>query len=90
VGRSATTSGWLALKAGNGTDDTAMALALGRSAATSIGYDPGRALAAHLEWFRSDPPDVGAPIRAALAAADAGIANTVATEELHRRTGRTG
>jgi ADP-ribosyl-[dinitrogen reductase] hydrolase len=81
--------GWLALEAGHGTDDTAMALALGRSAATSIGYDPGRALVAYLEWFRTDPPDVGATIRAALAAADAGIATTVATEELHRRTSRT-
>ena len=72
-----------------GAVGTAGALALGRSAATSIGYDPGRALAAYLEWFRSDPPDVGATIRAALAAADAGIATNVATEELHRRTGRT-
>ncbi|MGO9753824.1 MAG: ADP-ribosylglycohydrolase family protein [Solirubrobacteraceae bacterium] len=84
--------GWLALEAGHGTDDTALALALARSAATSIGYDPGRALAAYLEWFRSDPPDVGATTRAALAAADAGIATTlatVATEEFHQHTGRT-
>lgn len=81
--------GWLDLEPGRGTDDTAMALALARSAATSIGYDPGRALAAYLEWFRSDPPDVGGTIRHALAAADAGVATGAATEELHLRTGRT-
>lgn len=43
---------------------------------------------AYLEWFRTHPPDVGASIRAALAAAEAGIALTVATEELQSRTRR--
>jgi ADP-ribosyl-[dinitrogen reductase] hydrolase len=81
--------GWLSLEPGHGTDDTAMAIALARSAATSIGYDPGRALAAYLEWFRSGPPDVGSTTRAALAAADAGESIDDATLELHRRTGKT-
>ena len=52
-----------------------MALALARSAATRVGYDPGRALAAYLEWFRTSPPDVGQTIRAALAGVEAGLSD---------------
>ena len=80
--------GWLSLEPGQGTDDTAMALALARSAATRLGYDPDWALKAYLEWFRTDPPDVGSTIRAALEAADAGGSAIAAGEALHRRTGR--
>jgi ADP-ribosyl-[dinitrogen reductase] hydrolase len=80
--------GWLALKPGHGTDDTAMALALARSAATTIGYDPGRALAAYLDWFRTGPPDVGHTIRAALEDALVGISTAEATEAFQRRTGK--
>lgn len=79
-------AGWLSLSPGEGTDDTAMAMALARSAATRVGYDPDRALRAYLEWFRTDPPDVGATIRAALEGVEAGLSASAATEELHRRT----
>jgi ADP-ribosyl-[dinitrogen reductase] hydrolase len=80
--------GWLSLEPGQGTDDTAMALALARSAATRLGYDPDWALKAYLEWFRTDPPDVGSTIRAALEAAEAGGSAIAAAEALHRRTGK--
>ena len=80
--------GWLSLEPGQGTDDTAMALALARSAATSMSYDPDWALKAYLEWFRTGPPDVGSTIRAALEAADAGGSAIAAAETLHRRAGR--
>jgi ADP-ribosyl-[dinitrogen reductase] hydrolase len=59
--------GWLSLTPGQGTDNTAMAMALARAAATRVGYHPGRALAAYLEWFRSGPPDVAHATHAALA-----------------------
>jgi ADP-ribosyl-[dinitrogen reductase] hydrolase len=80
--------GWLSLAPGQGTDDTAMAMALARSAATSTGYHPGRALAAYLEWFRTNPPDVGHTIRAALAGAEAGMSTVAVTEAFHRKAGR--
>jgi ADP-ribosyl-[dinitrogen reductase] hydrolase len=80
--------GWLSLLPGQGTDDTGMALALARSAATSVGYVPRRALTAYLEWIRSDPADVGNSIRAALEGMEAGVPSAVATEAFHRRTGQ--
>ena len=80
--------GWLSLQPGHGTDDTAMMLALARAAATSVGYDPRRALNAYLEWFRSNPPDVGATTRAALAGVETGASAAEATEGFHRRAGR--
>lgn len=80
--------GWLSLDPGQGTDDTAMALALARSAATRMGYDPDWALKAYLVWFRTDPPDVGTTIRSALEAADAGGSALAAAEAVQLRTGR--
>lgn len=80
--------GWLSLTPGQGTDDSAMAMALARSAATSVGYRPSRALNAYLEWFRTDPVDVGVTIRAALAGVEAGMSAEAATEAFHHETGR--
>jgi ADP-ribosyl-[dinitrogen reductase] hydrolase len=80
--------GWLGLKPGDGTDDTAMALALARSVATMTGFDPSRTLAAYLGWFRTDPTDVGNTIRAVLAAVRDGESSAAATESFHRETGR--
>ncbi len=78
--------GWLGLAPGQGTDDTAMALALARSLATSVGFDAGRVLAAYLEWFETNPSDVGKTVRAALTAArESGSVSAV--EEVHHATG---
>jgi ADP-ribosyl-[dinitrogen reductase] hydrolase len=50
---------WLGEPPGSTTDDTAMARNLMRSLAARGGFDPPDVLERHLEWFRSDPPDVG-------------------------------
>jgi ADP-ribosyl-[dinitrogen reductase] hydrolase len=50
---------WMDRPAGSTTDDTAMARNLMRSLVEHGGFDPDDLVARHLEWFRSDPPDVG-------------------------------
>ena len=50
---------WLGRPPGSTTDDTAMARNLMCSLAERGGFDPEDLVARHLEWFRSDPPDVG-------------------------------
>jgi ADP-ribosyl-[dinitrogen reductase] hydrolase len=50
---------WLDLPPGSTTDDTAMARNLMRSLATRDGFDAADLVERHLEWWRSDPPDVG-------------------------------
>jgi ADP-ribosyl-[dinitrogen reductase] hydrolase len=50
---------WLDQPPGSTTDDTAMARNLMRSLAARGGFDPADLVGRHLEWFRSDPPDVG-------------------------------
>ena len=50
---------WLSEPPGSTTDDTAMARNLMRSLAAQQRFDPHDLLERHLEWFRSDPPDVG-------------------------------
>jgi ADP-ribosyl-[dinitrogen reductase] hydrolase len=50
---------WAGGPAGSTTDDTAMAMNLVRSLNERGGFDPEDLVARHLEWFRSDPPDVG-------------------------------
>lgn len=51
---------------GTTTDDTAMARNLLRSLVERGGFDPDDLVARHLEWFRSDPPDVGTRTRRVL------------------------
>lgn len=51
---------WMELPPGTTTDDTAMARNLVRSLAACGGFDPDDLLRRHMEWLRSDPPDVGA------------------------------
>jgi ADP-ribosyl-[dinitrogen reductase] hydrolase len=50
---------WLDQPPGSTTDDTAMARNLMRSLAARGGFDPADLVGRHLDWFRSDPPDVG-------------------------------
>ena len=51
---------WMNLPPGSTTDDTAMARNLMRSLAERRGFDPEDLIRRHVEWVRSDPPDVGA------------------------------
>jgi ADP-ribosyl-[dinitrogen reductase] hydrolase len=50
---------WLDRPPGSTTDDTAMARNLMRSLVARGGFDPEDLVQRHLQWFRSDPPDVG-------------------------------
>ncbi len=50
---------WLGRPPGSTTDDTAMARNLVRSLTTRQRFDADDLLARHLEWFGSEPPDVG-------------------------------
>jgi ADP-ribosylglycohydrolase len=54
--------------AGQPTDDSELALALGRSILTAGGYDPEAAAKAYAYWFRSGPFDVGTTTAQALRA----------------------
>lgn len=55
--------GWSGRPPGTWTDDTAMARNLWRSLAERRRLDPGDVAARHLEWFATDPPDVGSLTR---------------------------
>jgi ADP-ribosylglycohydrolase len=50
---------WRGGPAGSTTDDTAMARNLMRSLAARNGFDPDDLIRRHVEWLRSDPPDIG-------------------------------
>jgi len=63
---------WMGLPPGSTTDDTAMARNLVGSLAARGEFDPGDLMARHLDWFRSDPPDVGAFTRRVLSRVDRG------------------
>lgn len=51
---------------GSVTDDTQMALCLHRSLSDADGWSPQAAMARYLEWYQTDPPDVGCATRAAM------------------------
>jgi ADP-ribosyl-[dinitrogen reductase] hydrolase len=63
---------WMGLPPGSTTEDTAMARNLVGSLAARGEFDPDDVMARHLEWFRSDPPDVGAFTRRVLSRVDRG------------------
>lgn len=51
---------------GAATDDTALARNLIRSLATRGGFDPDDLIRRHLQWFATDPPDIGSLTRTVL------------------------
>lgn len=57
---------WMHLPPGSTTDDTAMARNLVRSLSDRGGFDPLDLVRRHVEWFASDPPDVGTLTRRVL------------------------
>jgi ADP-ribosylglycohydrolase len=79
--------GWMDLPPGSTTDDTAMARNLARSLAERGGFDPDDLIRRHLEWFASDPPDVGTLTRRVLKRVAAGEAATDAARAVWRERG---
>jgi ADP-ribosyl-[dinitrogen reductase] hydrolase len=63
---------WQGGPSGSTTDDTAMARNLVRSLTEKGRLDPDDLMKRHLEWFRSDPPDVGSQTRRVLQRVDRG------------------
>jgi ADP-ribosyl-[dinitrogen reductase] hydrolase len=63
---------WMDLPPGSTTDDTAMARNLARSLGERGRFDPDDLVRRHLEWFASDPPDVGTITRRVLKRTSAG------------------
>ncbi len=55
--------GWLGLRKGQVTDDTQMALVLGRSILDADGVDPAAVAAGFSNWMRSKPIDIGNTVR---------------------------
>lgn len=72
VHRAIVGGGWLNLAPGEITDDTQMALCIARSLVARGGFDPDDIAARFVEWYRSDPKDIGNTTRHALALLDAG------------------
>jgi ADP-ribosyl-[dinitrogen reductase] hydrolase len=58
--------GWLRLPAGEVTDDTQMARCIARSIVETGGFNPADIAARFVEWYRSNPPDIGNTTRHAL------------------------
>ena len=58
--------GWLSLRPGETTDDTAMALDLARSLAVSGRVDPVDIASRWVRWMQSNPKDIGGTTREAL------------------------
>jgi ADP-ribosyl-[dinitrogen reductase] hydrolase len=59
--------GWLKLKPGQVTDDTAMSLALGRGLIAAGGFDAKAVCDAFVVWFRTRPVDIGNTCRRGIA-----------------------
>ena len=60
--------GWLKLRPGETTDDTAMARALAESLVAVGGFDAADVAARYVRWMQSKPPDIGNITRIALRA----------------------
>jgi len=78
---------WLSELPGSTTDDTAMARNLMRSLAAQGRFDPDDLLERHLEWFRSDPPDVGTLTGRVLRRIAAGEDAVTAAQEIWNERG---
>ena len=79
--------GWRGGPPGSTTDDTAMARNLMRSLAERGGFDRDDLVGRHVEWFLSDPPDVGTLTRLVLSRAARGEAATAVAREMWERRG---
>lgn len=65
--------GWLLLRAGEGTEETALALALAESLVAKGGLDPDDAAARYVEWYRRSAKEASGVLRASLAMLAEGV-----------------
>jgi ADP-ribosyl-[dinitrogen reductase] hydrolase len=77
----------MGLPPGSTTDDTAMARNLVQSLGERGAFDPEDLMARHLEWFRSDPPDVGTLTRKVLRRVAAGQSAAEAARQVWEERG---
>jgi ADP-ribosyl-[dinitrogen reductase] hydrolase len=77
--------GWLRLKPGETTDDTAMARALAESIATHEIFDVDRTARKYVDWLQTKPKDVGNITRLALRAWEKGVSLPAAAMGAHRQ-----
>lgn len=82
--------GWLDLRAGEGTDDSAMALALAEAIMERGEFQERAVLRAYLDWFQTEPPDVGGTVRGALQGVLSGLTPEQAVREFHQANGGSG
>jgi ADP-ribosylglycohydrolase len=78
---------WLDQPPGSTTDDTSLARNLARSLADRGGFDPEDLVRRHVEWFASDPPDIGTITRRVLKRAAAGEDATTAARAVWEERG---
>ena len=71
------------LRPGQGTGDTEMALRLATSLVENGAYDPDRALASYVSWYRTDPPGMSDHLRQVLSSVDGGTDAYRATSAVH-------
>lgn len=79
--------GWLALRPGETTDDTAMMLCIARSIVATGRFAPDDAARRFLDWFRSRPKDTGGTTRQALTELERGTPWNRAGLLAHRALG---
>ena len=79
--------GWLHLRPGEFTDDTEMMLCLAESLVDKKVFDREDVSRRYLEWFRTQPRDIGNITRAALSALDQGVSIDEASRNAHELSG---
>ncbi|MHC4600758.1 MAG: ADP-ribosylglycohydrolase family protein [Planctomycetota bacterium] len=79
--------GWLNVRPGETTDDTAMALALAESLVEKKTFDRDDTAARYVAWLRSGPRDVGNTVRASLNRIAEGMDPEEASAETHSEVG---
>jgi len=79
--------GWLDLRPGEWTDDTAMMLCLAESLVARQGFEAAAVTENYLAWYRSGPKDIGNVTRASLALHDLGGPPDEAARVAHEGSG---
>jgi len=79
--------GWLGLRSGGWTDDTAMMLLLLESLIEKKTFDEKDVARRYVEWFRTRPVAIGNTVRAALSLLDEGVPLEEASRRAHEGAG---